>query len=109
VVRRGNPLRDVGYFLVLALEPAARRRHERPLLDRYREALAAAGGPSWSAEETWATYRKMAAYPYVASTFTAGLGGLQDDAVGLEGLRRAVAAVDDLDTASALDCLVRTS
>ena len=49
----------------------------------------------------------MAAYPYVATTFTAGLGGLQDDEVGLAGLRRSVAAVDDLDTAVALDS-VRT-
>ncbi|MGZ4710948.1 MAG: phosphotransferase, partial [Acidimicrobiales bacterium] len=102
VIRRGNPLRDVGYFLVLALDPDTRRRHERPLLDRYRAALTAAGGPSLTADDAWTTYRRMAAYPYVASTFTAGLGGLQDDAVGLEGLRRAVIAIDDLDTAAGL-------
>ena len=105
VVRRGNPLRDVTYFLVLALDPETRRAHERPLLDHYRDALAAAGGPVLTADEAWGTYRRMAAYPYVATTFTAGLGGLQDEAVGFEGLRRAVAAIGDLDTASVLDSL----
>jgi len=105
VVRRGNPLRDVSYFLVLALDAETRRAHERPLLDHYRDALAAAGGPALTADEAWGTYRRMAAYPYVATTFTAGLGGLQDEAVGLEGLRRAVAAIGDLDTASVLDSL----
>ncbi len=105
VVRRGHPLRDVTYFLTLALDPDGRREHERRLLDRYREALAAAGGPTLSADETWTAHRKMAAYPYVATTFTAGLGGLQDDEVGLEGLRRAVDAVTDLETVAALDAL----
>jgi len=105
VVRRGHPLRDVTYFLTLALHPDARRAHERRLLDRYREALAAAGGPTLSAGEAWTAHRKMAAYPYVATTFTAGLGGLQEEEVGLEGLRRAVAAVTDLETAAALGSL----
>ena len=105
VVRRGNPLRDVTYFLVLGLDPADRRRHEQDLLGHYREALAEAGGPSLTAEAVWADHRKMAAYPYVASTFTAGLGGLQDEQIGLEGLRRAVAAIEDLDTPACLQSL----
>lgn len=105
VIRRGHPLRDVTYFLTLALEPDVRRAHERNLLDRYRAALAAAGGPALSADEAWTMHRKMAAYPYVATTFTAGLGGLQAEEVGLAGLRRAVAAVTDLDTVGALRSL----
>jgi hypothetical protein len=106
VVRRGVALRDVAYSMVLALEPEVRARHEHDLLDRYRDSLAAAGGPQLSASPTWATYRRMVAYPYVATTFTAGLGGLQDDEVGLAGLRRSVAAVEDLDTAAALDSVL---
>ena len=102
VIRRGNPLRDVTYFLVLGLAAEVRQAHQHQLLDRYRDALAAAGGPSLSASSTWRSYRQMAAYPYVASTFTAGLGGLQGHDIALAGLRRSVAAIDELDTWAAL-------
>jgi hypothetical protein len=101
-IRRGNPLRDVTYFLVLGLDPEVRRRHEHDLLDRYRDALAAAGGPDLDAGAARATYRAMAAYPYAAATFTAGLGGMQSHAIAQVGLRRAALAIDDLDTAATL-------
>jgi len=101
-VRRGNPQRDASYLLVLGLPVEQRRRHERDLLEHYRTELAAAGGPDRSADETWSQHRKMAAYAYVAAVFTFGLGGLQGDDIADAGLRRAVAAVDDLDTAAAL-------
>jgi hypothetical protein len=101
-IRRGNPLRDVVYFLVLGLDPADRRDHEADLLERYRDALARHGGPVMGAVEAWADYRRMVAYPYVAAAFTAGFGGLQHDDTALEGLRRAAAAVADLDPLDAL-------
>jgi hypothetical protein len=41
-------------------------------------------------------------YPYVASLITAGMGGMQDEGIALEGLRRAVAALADLDTVAFL-------
>ena len=102
VLRRGSPVRDVTYFLVLALDADDRGRLERDLLDRYRDALAAAGGPRYSADELWTAHRRMAAYPYAATTFTAGMGDLQDDVIALAGLRRAVRAIAELDTAAAL-------
>ena len=79
-----------------------RRASERDLLTHYVEELAAAGGPVISATEAWDQHRRMAAYAYVAATFTFGLGGLQGDDIADEGLRRAVAAVDDLETHVAL-------
>ena len=100
-----------------ARQPAARRRllpgpgarspgsgaaRERSLLEDYRHALAGAGGPELDADDAWTTYRAMAAYPFVAATITAGFGGLQDDRTALEGLRRAAAAIEDLDAADAL-------
>lgn len=101
-VRRGNPLRDATYFMVLGLASAVRRESERDLLDHFRGVLEAAGGPRFTADEAWLGYRRMAAYAYVAATFTYGLGGLQGDDIADEGLRRAASAVDDLDTAEAL-------
>ncbi|SDD05496.1 phosphotransferase [Nocardioides lianchengensis] len=101
-VRRGVGLRDASYHLVLALEPDVRRAVERDLLDDYRTALRSAGGPDLSAAETWAGYRRQVAYAYVSTVFTVGLGGLQGADVAAVGLRRALAAVEDLDTAEAL-------
>jgi aminoglycoside/choline kinase family phosphotransferase len=101
-VRRGNGLRDATYLTVLALEPEVRRTHERDLLEHYCTELAAAGGPAIGPDAAWRTYRQMAGYVYVATTFTSGLGGLQGAAIADTGLRRSVAAVEDLGTVSAL-------
>jgi hypothetical protein len=38
----------------------------------------------------------------VASLITAGMGGMQVEEIALEGLRRGVAALDDLETVAAL-------
>jgi aminoglycoside phosphotransferase (APT) family kinase protein len=102
VLRRGHPLRDVAYHLVLALAPEVRRAEERDLLDHYCAELAAAGGPSFGPDEAWSAYRRMAAAPYAAATFTVGLAGLQDDDIARAGLRKSAAAVVDLGTAEAL-------
>jgi hypothetical protein len=47
-------------------------------------------------------YRRAAAYANVAAAVTAGLGGLQTANIALEGLRRAVAGLNDLETVTAL-------
>jgi Phosphotransferase enzyme family len=101
-VRRGNGLRDATYNLVLGLTIPDRRAHEHDLLAHYRQELAACGGPDLDADGVWESYRRMAAYAYVAAVFTYGLGGLQGDAIADAGLRRAIAAVDDLETAAVL-------
>ncbi len=100
-VRRGNGLRDATYLMVLALETAVRRSAERDLLAHYCAELTSYGGPRISPSAAWAAYRQMAAYVYVSTTFTNGLGGLQGTEIADAGLRRSVAAVEDLDTASA--------
>lgn len=39
-----------------------------------------------------------ALYAYVAPLITAGMGGMQAEGIAMEGLRRGVAALDDLET-----------
>ena len=102
VVRRGHPARDLAYTMILGMPTDDRRAVERDLLDTYRQALAAGGGPTFDADELFTRYRQAALHPYVSALTTAGLGGMQDDDVALEGLRRAVAALEDLDTVGAL-------
>ena len=41
-------------------------------------------------------------YAYVAPLITAGMGGMQDESIALEGVRRGVAALSDLETVAAL-------
>ena len=43
-----------------------------------------------------------AQYPFVAPLIVAGAGGMQAETIALEGLRRGVAALDDLDTVALL-------
>ncbi len=101
-VRRGHPSRELAYTLVTSLTPEDRRAAQRDLLDAYRRALAAAGGPELDRDDLWLRYRQGAMYAYVAALITAGMGGMQVENIAMEGLRRAVAALDDLETIAAL-------
>lgn len=101
-IRRGHPSRELAYTLVTGMTPAARQESQRELLDTYRRALVAAGGPDLDREQLWHRYRQAALYAYVAALITAGLGGMQDENIAYEGLRRGVAALKDLDTVALL-------
>ena len=101
-VRRGHPSRELAYTLITSLTPEDRRTAQRELLDVYRQALAAAGGPDLDREDLWLRYRQGALYAYVAPLITAGMGGMQVEDIAMEGLRRGVAALDDLETVAAL-------
>ena len=66
----------------------------------------AAGGPELDRDDLFSRYRQAVVHPYISGLSTAGLGGMQDDDVALEGLHRAVAALDDLDTVGALETVL---
>ena len=101
-VRRGHPSRELAYTLITGMTTEDRRTHQRDLLDEYRSALAASGGPELDREDLWTRYRQAAQYAYAAPVITAGMGGMQDDGIALEGVRRGVAALEDLDTVAVL-------
>ena len=101
-VRRGHPGRELAYTLITGMTTADRQAGERDLLATYRRALAAAGGPELDADELWLRYRQGALYAYVAPLITAGMGGMQVESIALEGVRRGVAALGDLETVAAL-------
>lgn len=105
-VRRGHPGRELAYTLVTCMTTADRQAAERDLLDEYRRALAAAGGPTLSHDDLWERYRLGAIYAYAAPVITAGLGGMQDEGIAMEGARRGVAALADLETVAILKKLL---
>ena len=102
-LRRGHPGRELAYTLVTSMTTADRQAHQRELLETYRQTLAGAGGPELDGDELWDRYRKGALYAYVASLITAGMGGMQAESIALEGLRRGVVALEDLDTVALLE------
>jgi aminoglycoside phosphotransferase (APT) family kinase protein len=101
-VRKGHPGRELSYTLVTSMTIEDRRTHQRDLLDTYRRALAAAGGPELDRDGLWDRFRQGATYAYVATLITSGMGGMQDDTIAMEGLARSVAALEDLDTVAQL-------
>lgn len=101
-VRRGHPSRELAYTLITSLTPEDRGSAERDLLDTYRRALVAAGGPDLDGDDLWLRYRQGALYAYVASLITAGMGGMQLEGIAMEGLRRGIAALEELNTVAAL-------
>ncbi len=103
-VRRGHPSRELAYTLITSLTPEDRRATQRELLDDYRRALTAAGGPELDRDDLWLRFRQGALYAYVAPLITAGMGGMQVENIAMEGLRRGVEALDDLETVAALKC-----
>jgi hypothetical protein len=52
-VRRGHPSRELAYTLITSLTPEDRRATQHDLLDDYRRALAAAGGPDRDRDDLW--------------------------------------------------------
>jgi Ser/Thr protein kinase RdoA (MazF antagonist) len=101
-VRRGHPSRELAYALITSLTPEDRQASQRELLDDYRRALLAAGGPELDRDDLWLRFRQAALYAYVAPLITTGMGGMQLEDIAMEGLRRGVAALDDLETVDAL-------
>lgn len=101
-VRRGHPSRELAYTLITSMTTTDRRASQRDLLDLYRKALVAGGGPELDRDDLWNRYRQAALYAYVAPLITAGMGGMQDDSIAMEGLKRGVAALEDLETVASL-------
>jgi hypothetical protein len=101
-VRRGHPGRELSYTLITGMTTADRQACERELLAVYRQALAAAGGPELDPDELWLRYRQGSLYAYVAPLITAGMGGMQAESIAMEGVKRGVAALTDLETVAAL-------
>jgi len=102
--RVATPLRDVSYFLTMAVDPDDRRQDERALWRLYLDALRAAGGPDIGLDEAWAAHRVHASYTVVA-TFFAFMPSYQTAdgrTLGAALRARADQALADLDVVDAL-------
>ncbi len=97
LVRIGEGISDVAYLLATALEPETRRAHEGALLARYQRVLSEQGIKGLDAAHLRHRYRAHLTYALEAMVATLAIGGLMKLESNLELIRRAAAAVQDLD------------
>jgi hypothetical protein len=102
LVRMGEGIADIAYFLATALEPELRQAHERSLLELYRQTLAAQGITEVTQDVLWQRYRMHLSYPFEAMVVTLAIGGMMEEEANLEMIRRAACAISDLDGFAAL-------
>lgn len=98
VIGRGPGLREVSYFLTDSTPIEIRRRHERDLLRLYLDALAEGGvrqRPSF--DQAWSAYRYFAFDAWDSVAICDIWPGLQEPANVEAGLKRANAAIEDLE------------
>ncbi len=98
LVRTGEGISDVAYFLATALTPEVRRKHELKLLIRYRDAILRQGIVIQDNEALLQRYRAHLVYPFEAMIVTLAVGGMMDLKANLELISRVTAAIEDHDT-----------
>jgi hypothetical protein len=105
LVQLGTPMRDVGYFITMALSPENRRNHEEALIRRYLEARTEAGGQTFSFDEAWLLHRVHAAYAAPASCPLVLFPESEAEENKISSrafLERSQSVIEDLDPRSAL-------
>ncbi len=102
LVRMGEGVSDVAYFLATALKPELRQQHELALLKRYGQILTGNGVAGIDNTALIHRYRAHLTYAFEAMIVTLAVGGMMDLEHNLELIRRTAAAVDHLDAFSAV-------
>ncbi|MBL7489964.1 phosphotransferase [Frankia sp. AgB1.9] len=105
VLRRGNHVIDLGYFLQSALTAEDRRTHEADLIDEYHQALQLPADERPTRDDIWLRYRASAAHGLAIWLATASADTWQRPEVSIPLAQRYAAAYVDLDTADAVNHL----
>lgn len=94
----GKGIRDVQYFLIDSLPADTLAAHEREWVEYYVQRRAHYG-TAIDFEQTWQEYRSFTFHTLMTIIVTIGFGALNEeqDALFIEVLRRAVAAVERVD------------
>jgi aminoglycoside phosphotransferase (APT) family kinase protein len=105
ILSTGTPIRDVSYFLTMAMDIDERRAHERALLRHYLAVSSARGGAELDFDAVWRAHRIHAAYTVVASSPILAYPETRSAPQRVFSrafLARAEAAVEDLESVAAL-------
>ena len=98
LVRIGEGIGDVAYFLATALEPEVRRMCENRLIEQYFTELESAGVVSLDERKLFRRYQMHLVYPFEAMLITLAIGGMMDRDSNLTLIKRVTAAVEDHDS-----------
>ena len=99
-----TPMRDVTYFLTVAMDPEDRRPAEADLIRHYLDVRNSLGGTEIRFDDAWQAYRMHAGYGVLASflSLVPPYNG-EDQRAFSEAFRaRATSALDDLETVEAM-------
>jgi len=109
VVRRGQGMRDVTYFMIESMGTDLRREQEKALIQHYLDSLAANGASSPPTfEKAWEQYRLHTLYAWIAVVITAAAGSsFQSEYIVRAGLKRTGTALVDLDSIGVLNAILR--
>ncbi len=109
VVRRGQGMRDVAYFMVGSVATDLRREHEKELIQIYLDSLAENGASSPPTfEKAWEQYRLHALYAWLSVVLTAAAGSsFQSEGIVRAGLKRVGTALVDLDSIGSVKAVLR--
>jgi hypothetical protein len=107
MVRIGEEISDVSYFLATALKPETRRLHEFDLLSQYHRIMIANHPATTDFSNLLNRYRAHLVYPFEAMVVTLAVGGMMHLESNLEMLNRAAQAVDDHDSFAILPKMTR--
>jgi len=102
LVRFGEGISDVAYFLATSLSAENRRLHEAELIALYAQCLIDQGVVNIDFKLLLQRYRAHLVYPFEAMLVTLAIGGMMNIESNHELIRRTVAAVDDLDVFGAI-------
>ncbi len=102
LVRMGEGIGDVAYFLATSLDPECRRVHETELLNLYLESLATHGVTGIDEQGVYLRYRAHLTYAFEAMIVTLAIGSMMELDSNIELIRRTTEAVYDHDSFAAL-------
>ncbi len=102
LIRYGEGISDIAYFLATALNPEDRRLHEASLIAIYAQCLKNNGLAGIDVKNLLQRYRAHLIYPFEAMIVTLAVGGMMDLESNHELIRRTAAAVEDLEAFAAL-------
>ena len=102
LVRFGEGIADISYFLATALKPEVRRAHETSFLTTYTQALGKHGVTGIDFSSLWQRYRAHLTYPFEAMIVSLAVGGMIELETNYELIHRAATAVEDLDAFAAI-------
>lgn len=106
IINVNTPMRDVSYFLNMAMDIQERRNNQEELLQHYLNVRRSIGGAEISFDDAWSAHRIHGAYCVVAScqVVTFPPDATQNRKIFAEAfLQRAEAAIEDLESLRAIE------